>query len=322
MNDLSVLRPIAVAGPVGPLENSWGDVKDVGKPGRRPFRRRMVSRTGQGATPSASNAPPGTPPKGPPVTSGDSEQRALTPYIAKSLVRDDWQGLRLVSPGPRGHFLSGVPLVDFFRADPAAKAFDLLRTRLLQTLRVNGWNRIAVASPTRGCGSTFTAVNLALSLARIPGSRNVLMDLNHRAPGIANALELAATGDMRGFLQGDVSMGRHLVRSSETLALGLAAGPDPDAAEMLHDSRTADTLNRMNAVLDPDVVLYDLPPILEYDDLAAFLPQVDGVLLVSDGTRSLARHIAKCERILEGQTQVLGVILNRARRQGRNEYDT
>lgn len=301
MNDLSVLRPVAVAGPVGLLEDCWNDAQATDGVARRPFRRRV--------TQPASDALPTVPP----VAFGDPKQTALAPYVTKSLIRDDWPGLRLVSPGPRGHFLSGVPLVDFFRTDPAAKAFDLLRTRMLQTLRANGWNRIAVAAPTQGCGSTFTAVNLALSLARIPGSRNVLMDLNHRTPGIAGALELATIADMRGFLRGDVGMVRHLVRSSDTLALGLISGPDRDAAEMLHDARTADTLHRMNAALSPDVVLYDLPPILEYDDLAAFLPQVDGVLLVSDGTRTHASHIVECERILEGQTQVLGVILNRAR---------
>ena len=55
---------------------------------------------------------------------------------------------------------------------------------------------------------------------------------------------------------------------------------------------------------------------------AAFLPQVDGVLLVADGTRTVAEEIAACERVLDGQTQVLGVILNRARTSGSKEYDT
>ena len=59
-----------------------------------------------------------------------------------------------------------------------------------------------------------------------------------------------------------------------------------------------------------------MPPVLESDDLSAFLPQVDGVLLVADGTRTLPQHIAECERRLEGQARILGVILNRARQTG------
>ena len=54
-------------------------------------------------------------------------------------------------------------------------------------------------------------------------------------------------------------------------------------------------------------------PVLEYDDLTAFLPQVDGVLLVADGTQTTAAHLAACEKMLLGHTQLLGVVLNRAR---------
>ena len=244
----------------------------------------------------------------------------VTRYPATSPIRDEWDELRLVPMGVRRHFLSGAPLVNFFRRDPAAQAFDLLRTRLLQTLRANGWSRIAIAAPTQGCGSTFTAVNLAQSLARIPNSRTVLMDLNHRNPDIARTLGLDCIGDTRRFLAGEIPLDRHLMRASKTLALGLTADPDPDAAEILHNTRCGETLERMTEVLHPDVVLYDLPPILAYDDLVAFLPQVDGVLLVADATQTLARHIAACEQMLDGQTQVLGVILNRARRSGLKEY--
>jgi len=228
--------------------------------------------------------------------------------------RDVWDLLPPVSPGVRRHFLSGAPLVNFFRNDPAARAFDLLRTRLLQTLRDNGWSRIAIASPTSGCGATFTAVNLAQSLARVPGSRTVLMDINHRTPGIADLLEIDQSGDMRGFLSGDVPLENHLMRASKTLALGLATPCDTGAAEILHDARCGETLGQMHRALRPDVTLYDLPPILAHDDLAAFLPQVDGVLLVVDGTETTATQIAACERVLDGQTQLLGIILNRARK--------
>jgi protein-tyrosine kinase len=246
---------------------------------------------------------------------------ALAPYRANDPILDEWDALPLVPPGVRRHFLSGAPLVNYFRRDPAAKAFDLLRTRLLQALRANGWSRIAIASPTSGCGTTFTAVNLAQSLARVPGSRTVLMDLNHRNPGIASMLEMDDAGDMGGYLAGEVPLTQHLKRASRTLALGLTAGPALNAAEILHDARCGETLDHMAEALHPGVVIYDLPAILAHDDLAAFLPQVDGVLLVADGTQTQARHIAACERILEGQTQVLGIILNRARKPVSKEFE-
>ena len=76
---------------------------------------------------------------------------------------------------------------------------------------------------------------------------------------------------------------------------------------------TAASLAEMRAALNPDIVLYDMPPLLSYDDTSAFLPQLDGILLVSDGTQTMAKHLAECERVLDGQVPLLGVILNRAR---------
>ncbi|WP_050929825.1 CpsD/CapB family tyrosine-protein kinase [Aestuariivita boseongensis] len=222
-------------------------------------------------------------------------------------------GARLDGRPARG----GLPsLIEYFRADPIAKGFDLLRTRLVRTIRAYGWRQIAIVSPTPGCGTTFTAVNLALSLSRVPGSRTILMDMNQRSPGVAEALGVRHPHQLDAFLSGKSELDEYLVRPGETLAVGLSDAPNPLASEMLYDPLTGVVLDEMIDALDPDLVIYDLPPMLSHDDLAAFLPQVDGVLLVADGTQTLPEHISACERILEGQTQLLGVVLNRGRAEG------
>jgi Mrp family chromosome partitioning ATPase len=207
---------------------------------------------------------------------------------------------------------SRLPLVSAFRASPTARAFDLLRTRLLHSLKTHGWKRVAVTSPSAGGGTTFCAVNLALSLARIPASRTVLMDLNFRAPGVAAALGIAPHGNMAEFLTGEVPIGQHLQRLSDTLAVGSNCAPDQNASEILHDPRTADVISALISDTGADTVLFDLPPVLEHDDVTAFLPQVDGVLLISDGDRTTAAELAACEKMLAGHAPLLGVVLNRA----------
>ncbi|WP_113910746.1 CpsD/CapB family tyrosine-protein kinase [Roseovarius dicentrarchi] len=197
------------------------------------------------------------------------------------------------------------------------RVFDDLRTQLLQTLHSQVWNRIAVTAPTSGCGATFTAVNLALSISRIPQSRTVLMDLNQRAPAIAPMLDIRGPGDIHRLLSGAITAEDHLVRPSETLALGLNNARPQNPSEILHARSTGEVLEDMIGTLTPDIMLYDLPAMLEHDDLEAFLPQVDGVLLVADATRTLASQITECERRLEGKTNLLGIILNRTRPQAR-----
>lgn len=226
---------------------------------------------------------------------------------------DDWESLRAVPPGRNSAVLNRLGNAV---NDPVAASFDRLRTSLLKGLRANGWNRVAIAAPTSGCGATFSAINLAMSLAQIPGSRTLLMDLNLRRPGVAGALDMKGTGDMRGFLTGQAHLQDQIVRAGDTLAVGLTQTPDADAAHLLNSEAAAFVVNDAMDRLNPDVMLCDLPPLLEHDDLAAFLPQVDGVLLVADANQTLPDHITACERSLENQTRVLGVILNQARLSG------
>ncbi|WP_147419667.1 CpsD/CapB family tyrosine-protein kinase [Sulfitobacter guttiformis] len=235
--------------------------------------------------------------------------------VTATTPRDLWGLLHEQVPGTDQHILAGSQAEEDFRATDVSRAFDLLRTRLRQTVKQHGWVNIGIVSPTSGCGNTFTAANLAASLSRVPSSRTVLMDFNMRTPGLAQMLDLDAseTGNLRDFLAGDVAISDYILRTSDTLAVGLCATPQNDAAEIMQDPATLASLAEMRAGLNPDIVLFDLPPMLTFDDTSAFLPQLDGVLLVSDGTRTMAKHLAECERILGGQVPLLGVILNRAR---------
>lgn len=235
--------------------------------------------------------------------------------VHRATDTDIWQSLPLARSDLGPELLGdAVGVVSSLRHDPAARAFDLLRTRLVQTLKSNGWKNVAIASPTPGCGSTFSAVNLALSLSRVPHSRTVLMDLDLANPEISSLIGVGGTADAHYFLRGRIAPQDYFLRLSDRLAVGVSQHVYPDSSDLLHNPICAQALERMHDDLSPDVVIYDLPPILAQDDLAAFLPHVDGVLLVADGTKTTARHISDCERILRGHTELLGVVLNKARK--------
>lgn len=242
------------------------------------------------------------------------------PIIAAPAVICGWDDLHRVNAGGRKGARASIPVVDMERDTTSNRAFDLLRTRLRQTTQEKNWINIGVTAPTTGCGATFTAVNLALSLSRVEASRTVLMDMNLRDPGVMDAFDIAAPGDMGDYLSGDVAMTEHLMRISDTLALGLNASPDDTAAETLQHRSTHETLAEMRRSLAPELVIYDLPPMLVSDDVSAFVPQLDAVLLVSDGTQTTASQLLECERMLDGQVPLLGVVLNRARASSIQRY--
>lgn len=198
--------------------------------------------------------------------------------------------------------------------------FDILRTRLLHAMQERGWKRIAVTSPTHGCGKTFVAANLALSLARRPSSRTVLLDLELRQPGLAKLFGISDFGPMREFLNGEQPLEAHFQRLGRTLALGLNSTALQDAAETLHEPATAEALDAMMAQLDPEMVIIDAPPALVSDDVLALLPQVDAVLLIVDGTKTTAEEVRSCERLFADHCPLMGVVLNRAQDLGLGRY--
>lgn len=216
--------------------------------------------------------------------------------------------------------LAGNGLFANPRQSPEVAHFDILRTRLLHAMQERGWNRIAITSPTHGCGKSFVAANLALSLARRPSSRTVLLDMELRQPALANLFGLPDIGPIREFLSGEQPLESHFRRVGRTLALGLNGTPVPSAAEVLHEPSTTDTLDAMLAQLYPDLVVIDAPPALVSDDVLALLPKVDAVLLIVDGTKTTAEEVRACERLFEGNCPLMGVVLNRAQDRGLRRY--
>lgn len=221
-----------------------------------------------------------------------------------------WESLSPVQLS--GQTLIGNGLFPMPSNQPAGLAIDQLRSKILHGLAQQGWKRIAVTSPTHGCGKSFVATNLALSLARRPTSRTALIDLDLRRPHLANLLGLQDAPDLTEFLTGEQPLESIFRRYGRTLALGLNSTPVEMAAELLHSPDSALALSAMVEQLDPEVVIYDMPPALGTDDLLAIAPSVDAVLLVVDGTQTSPEDVRACERLFEGRLPLLGVVLNRA----------
>jgi Mrp family chromosome partitioning ATPase len=207
-------------------------------------------------------------------------------------------------------------IVTFADVDPAHVTFDMMRTRILRAMRQNGWRSIGVTSPTSDCGKTTVTLNLAFSFAHQPDLRTVLVDLDLRRPSVAAQLGLAQPQSMAGLLHGTRSVTESFVRYGDALAIGTNAVPVRDSAGILLGAATAQGVATLQSSLQPDVVLYDLPPMLMSDDVMAFLPHLDCVLLVAAAEQTRLDEVDKCEQDLAEHTNVLGVVLNKCRYMG------
>ncbi|MEM9579116.1 MAG: CpsD/CapB family tyrosine-protein kinase [Pseudomonadota bacterium] len=230
---------------------------------------------------------------------------------------DTWARLKSI-PVREAH-LESNRVISASRHNPAHVAFDVLRTRLVQALTENGWRRVVITSPTKDCGKTFISTNLAISLSRQERTRTVLMDLDLRNPSVAPLLGEEDTGVMGDFLRGNVPvanqfkrMGQNMLKIGQNVAFGLNDTREPFASELLGSSTTSAAIARMEQELQPDVVIYDMPPALYHDDVMAFREHYDGVLLVVGGGTTKANEVRELKRRFGEDKPLLGVILNKA----------
>jgi Mrp family chromosome partitioning ATPase len=63
------------------------------------------------------------------------------------------------------HFLRSQRIISGPDDGPLADTYNVLRTKVLQRIRDQGWRAIGVTSPRSGEGKTLTAINLAISLS-------------------------------------------------------------------------------------------------------------------------------------------------------------
>lgn len=205
------------------------------------------------------------------------------------------------------------------RSNAAYRDIDMLRTRLLSSLSENGWRRVAITSPTSHCGKTFVTANLALSLSRHDQCRAIVVDMDLRKPSLAQHMGIKNPGDLSQVFTGADAIESHLVTVDDrknnigaNVAFALNDTAQTYAAELLMEPRTHAILDKMQERFDPDVVLYNLPPILEYDDMVGFKNQVDGILLVVSGGETRTNDIRKVHKIIGNDIPLLGVVLNRS----------
>lgn len=201
-----------------------------------------------------------------------------------------------------------------------ATGIDMMRTRVLQQMRDNGWHRLAITSPTAACGKSTIAMNLAMSLQRQPDLRTMLMELDLRRPSLSRMLEIEKTLQFGKVLGGAAAFADNVLRYGDNLAIASNQTPLSDATELLASPKVPQILSQIEADYAPDLMIFDTPPMLVTDDMMAFARHVDCVLLVAGAESTTVKEIDLCEQELASQTNVMGVVLNKCRYMGA-EYD-
>jgi protein-tyrosine kinase len=196
--------------------------------------------------------------------------------------------------------------------DVLSRSFDMLRTQILQQMDTRKYKIIAVTSPTPACGKTVTAVNLSLSMARMPDRQVLLIDLDFSKPSVANVTGLAADATI-----GDVLAGTHPLADAMVHAtIGrqelkvVPCAPTMGSAELMASRNMAALFQQLRRDYGSHTIVLDLPPILTSDDVISALPYADCVLLVTSVGVSTVAEIEESKKHLQN-ADVLKVVVNK-----------
>ena len=197
----------------------------------------------------------------------------------------------------------------------ALRAYKILRTRVLRRLEANQWHSFALTGVTAGEGKTLTAVNLAIALAQDVNTWVALVDLDLQRPRVAEYLGMRSVRGEKGlsdYLQGNATF-ENIVYSPDIERLAVIPNFSPllNASEMLASPRMAELMQALEAETPRRILIFDMPPVLAADDVLAFAPQIDGLLLVvAEGTTD-RNQLRRAKEVLS-EMNLLGVVLNRS----------
>ncbi|MBJ90410.1 MAG: exopolysaccharide biosynthesis protein [Woeseia sp.] len=197
-------------------------------------------------------------------------------------------------------------------SDPSTRtSYKMLRTRLLQNMRTNDWRSLAVTSAAQGEGKTLTAINLAISMAGDVNHKVCLVDLDMRHSSVASYLHMKVKRGISHCLKGKASLDDALVRTSiDRLFVLPNLGQEENTSELLSSPAMRNISDQFSS--NPNnIVIYDMPPVLAADDMLAFAPLVDAVLLVVTEGKTQRTDAMRMVELL-GELNVIGTVLNRS----------
>lgn len=258
----------------------------------------------------------------PPEVRPSNREAPTTPVSRPTARKADWEALTEIQFN--GKHLHRKRITTYDNGTDSAP-YDMLRTRMLQQARHNGWRRIAIVSPHSDCGKSTTAANLAFSLSRQQELYSMVLDLDMRRAGLTKIMGQQSPFGMAEVLQREAKFSDQARRYGNNVAFGLNSGSKVKTpSEILQSGLTSEVLDEITETYAPDIMLFDMPPLMASDDNFGFLQNVDCALILVAAEKTSMSQIDIAERNVAELTNVMGIILNKCRyAQGAygHEYD-
>ena len=175
-------------------------------------------------------------------------------------------------------------------------------------------NLIMVTSALPGEGKSFTAINLAISIAMELDNTVMLVDADVARPSVLNMLALPPTHGLLDVLEANsLDISEALLRTNiEKLSILPSGTPHPRATELL----ASDTMNRllddMSRRYSDRIIIFDSPPLLLTTEARVLATHMGQVVMVVNAENTAQAAVKQAVTTIESCPQKM-LVLNQVR---------
>jgi protein-tyrosine kinase len=182
-------------------------------------------------------------------------------------------------------------------------------------------NLIMVTSALAGEGKSFTAINLAMSIATELDNTVMLVDADVARPSVLQILGLPPSPgllDLLGSEKGDLS-GMLLKTNIDKLSILPSGTPHRRATELLASDAMIDLLNDMARRYSDRIIIFDSPPLLLTTEARVLATHMGQVVMVVQAEKTLQSDVQHALATIQA-CPVRMLVLNQARTISRRGY--
>jgi protein-tyrosine kinase len=254
-------------------------------------------------------APAPTPHAAPAVGGGT---RRSGPYVTLDLGKLQVAGF--VTPtGSRTH------IAEEFRV---IKRPILLRAFATGEERIDSGNLIMVTSAKPGEGKTFTAINLAMSMASERDIHVLLVDADVQRPAVFQVLGLPPQKGLLDVLSdNNLSPADVLTRTNiRNLTLMAAGTPSLATTELLASQKMIELMQEIATRYQDRIIILDAPPVLASSEPSVLALHVGQIILVVESGKTGRRAVEQTLTFI-GACPNINIVLNKAESgSGRDQF--
>ena len=186
---------------------------------------------------------------------------------------------------------------------------------------VRNGNLIMVTSAMPGEGKSFSAVNLAMSIAMELDYRVLLVDADVSRPSLRKTLNLAAgPGLLDLLIDSKLKMADVLLRTNvDKLSLLLSGTPHPRATELLASDAMTVLIEELGQRYSDRIIIFDSPPLLLTTEARVLASHMGQILMVVHAEKTLRSQVLHALTTIDACPVKL-LMLNQARGGDQDAY--